>query len=161
MEKEEWRAIPNYEGLYEISSLGRVKSLKFGKERILKTPINKDGYLNCNLCCIGKVKNFQVHQLVAMAFLNHIPCGLKLVVDHVNDNPQDNRLENLRVVTNRFNVYKTQGNYSSKYKGVCWDKRINKWVSHIYINGKLKCIGRFNCELSASIAYQNKLKEIL
>lgn len=158
---EIWKSIPNYEGLYEVSSLGRVKSLKFGKERILKAIINKDGYLFCNLSCLGKVKSFQVHQLVAMAFLNHTPCGLKLVVDHINDNTKDNRLENLQVVTNRFNAYKTQGNYSSKYKGVCWNKTIKKWVSHIYINGKLKCIGRYKCELEASEAYQNKLKELI
>jgi hypothetical protein len=95
-----------------------------------------------------------------MAFLNHIPSGNKLVIDHRNDNKLDNRLENLQVVTNRFNTCKTRGNYSSKYKGVNWHKHTQKWVSRIIINNKRHSLGYFNCELAAHLAYQNKLKTI-
>ena len=160
MEKEEWKPVKDYEGLYEVSNLGNVKSLKLGKEKILKLSVDGAGYLRCNLSLNGIAKQVKAHQLVAMAFLNHTPCGFKLVVDHINDDKLDNRVENLQVVTNRFNVCKTQYNYSSKYKGVYWNKQKNKWKSQIRINKKRIHLGYFNCELTASIAYQNKLKTI-
>ena len=95
-----------------------------------------------------------------MAFLNHTPNGNKLVVDHINDDKTDNRLDNLQVVTQRINTCKTQDRYTSNYKGVSLYKRTNKWISKININGKLIHLGYFNCELSAALAYQNKIKEI-
>lgn len=153
MEKEVWKSIPNYEGLYEVSSLGIVKSLRFNKEKILSQ--GKIRYCNVVLWknSIGITRT--AHQLVAEAFLNHTPNGMKLVVDHINDNKLDNRVENLQIVTTRFNAYKTQGKYSSKYKGVSWDKKLNKWRAMISINGKLKHLGYFNCELLAYQAYEN------
>jgi hypothetical protein len=161
---EIWKPIPNYEGLYEVSNLGSVKSLrndKFKKEKILKQGVNGRGYFHVRLYINGISKTRKTHQLVAESFLNHKPDGTqKLVVDHINDNPKDNRLVNLQVVTGRFNCKKTQGKYSSKYKGVCWDKSRNKWMAQIKINGKKKHLGLFKCELPAHLAYQNKLKEI-
>jgi hypothetical protein len=149
---EIWKSIQNYEGLYEVSNLGRVKSLKFNKEKILS-----QGMLRyCNVVLwknsIGITRT--VHQLVAESFLNHTPNGMKLVVDHINDDKLDNRVENLQIVTTRFNAYKTQGKYSSKYKGVSWDKKLNKWRAMISINGKLKHLGYFNCELLAYHEYE-------
>ncbi len=82
------------------------------------------------------------------------------MIDHVNDIKTDNRAENLQLVTSRFNTCKTQDRYTSNHKGVCWDKKANKWVTQIHINGKQKKLGYFACELKASLAYQNKLKEI-
>lgn len=158
METEIWKSIPNYEGLYEVSSLGRVKSLYQNKEKIL-SPRPCKGYLLVALCLNKKRKDICIHQLVAMAFLNHNPCGHKLVVDHINDVKTDNRLENLQVVTHRFNAYKTQGKYSSSYKGVCWDKDRNKWMAKIYFNGKHLFLGRYNTEEEAKICYQNTLKQ--
>jgi hypothetical protein len=161
---EEFRDIPGYEGLYQVSNLGNVKSLgndRTRKEKILKLCINKTGYYHVGLSKHGKVKSLNVHQLVVMAFLGHDPCGYNLVVDHINNNPLDNRVDNLQIVTQRFNSKKNQVKYSSKHKGVSWYKKLNKWVSHIRINGKGFHLGYFNCELAASIAYQNKLKEIL
>ena len=159
MMEEIWKPIPNYEGLYEVSDLGRVKSLNYNRtktEKFLKLQKNSVGYYHVIL----KGKTLQVHQLVAITFLNHIPNGYNLIIDHINDNKLDNRPKNLQIVTARFNTCKTQGNYSSKYKGVSWSKAAKKLLSFIRINGKLKHLGLFNCELSASIAYQNKLKEI-
>lgn len=161
---EEFRDIPGYEGLYQVSNLGNVKSLNYNrtcKEKNLKTRIDGNGYYQVGFCKNGEVKTFKVHKLVAMTFLNHKPCGHKLVIDHLNDIKTDNRLENLQIVTQRENVFKTQGRYSSQYKGVSWSKQKNKWVSNILINKKRIHLGLFNCELAASISYQNKLKEIL
>jgi len=171
-ELEVWKDIPGYEGLYQVSNLGNVKSLprewvtgkgavRKHKGKILKGSTNSSGYRLVILCVNGKIKGYTIHQLVAIAFLNHKPNGLELVVDHINDNKLDNRVENLQIVTNRFNICKTQGKYSSKFKGVVWHKQLNKWRSQIVINGKLKHLGVFKCELSASHAYQKALKELL
>ncbi len=159
--EEIWKDVIGYEGRYKISNYGRLKSIK-KQEKILKGSINKDGYIQYSLNW-AKYKKFNVfgaQQLVAMAFLNHKPCGLKLVVDHINDNKLDNIAENLQIVTNRFNTCKTQGKYSSQYKGVSWNKRLNKWTAQIHINGKDKYLGRYQCELKAHQAYLNEIKNL-
>lgn len=159
---EIWRDIPNYEGLYQVSDLGRVKSLNYrntGIEGIMKPKVSSSNYYDVNLYKYGKSKTHQVHQLVAIAFLGHTPCGLKLVVDHINDNQLDNRVENLQIVTQRFNANKTQGRYSSQYKGVTWDKTNNKWKSRIEINRNPIFLGYFIDEYQAHLVYQKALLE--
>ena len=158
MKTEIWKDIKDYEGLYKVSNLGRVKSLKFGKERILSAATNATGYSLVALCN-GKTKAITVHQLVAMAFLNHKPCGHKIVVDHINTIKTDNRLENLQVITHRQNCTKDKKG-TSKYTGVHWCKPRNKWRAEIRINGKTKYLGSFKSELEASEAYQLKLETI-
>lgn len=155
---EIWKDIPGYENYYQVSSLGRVKSLR--RNKVMKGSLSKKGYPTVVLSVNTIEKNTQVHQLVAMTFLNHTPCGMGLVVDHINNNKLDNRLENLQLITQRENSYRLQGNYSSKYKGVCWFTSRKKWVSRIHIDGKTHHLGYFNTEEEASIAYQNKLKTI-
>ena len=157
---EIWKDIVDYEGLYQVSNLGRVKSFKWNKDKILKGGIDLTGYYLVVLHKNRLRKTKRIHQLVSVAFLNHIPNGYELVVDHINDDKIDNRVENLQLVTQRENAYKKQGNYSSQYKGVCWHKQTKKWVAHITINGKLKHLGLFINEKDASNAYKNKLKNI-
>ena len=155
MKKEEWKTIPNYEGLYEVSSLGRVKSVR--KNKILK-PILNSKYLKVSL---SNYKKYRIHQLMVITFLNHKPDGTyKLVVDHINGDYLDNRLENLQLISQRENVSKSNKLKTSKYIGVSWSKQSKKWHSSITINKKLIHLGYFNCELEASIVYQNKFKEI-
>ena len=139
--EEIWKDIPEYEGLYQVSNLGRIKRITTNK--ILKLTKRGRHYLGATLSKNGAVKTMYIHQLVAIAFLGHIPNGHQLVVDHINDNTNDNRVENLQIVTQRFNACKTQGKYSSKYKGVCWSIKYKKWYSHIRISGKQKHIGSF------------------
>lgn len=169
---EVWKNIPNYEGMYQISNLGNVKSLprevlKKGKypfickEKILKNRKDGAGYLCVALFKNSKRKDMCVHQLVAIVFLNHTICGYNIVVDHIDSNPLNNRVENLRLITQRENTYRVRDNYSSKHKGVCWKKQAKKWQASITINGKTKYLGLFISEYSAHLAYQNKLKEIL
>jgi len=160
MKTEIWKDIKDYEGLYQVSNLGRVKSLKFGKERILKVKLNSIGYVSVNLSKYGKQKSRTAHQLVAMAFLNHKPCGYKLVVDHINTIKTDNRLENLQVITHRENLSKDKKKGTSKYVGVSWYKRYQKWKAQMLIKGKHKTLGYFKTELEASEAYQSKLETI-
>jgi len=166
--KEEFRKIKGYEGLYQISNMGRVKSLKRKrsngseyKEKILKAGVNARGYFYVILYKDGKMKNFMIHQLVAMAFLNHIPSGYKRVVDHIDNDKNNNRLENLQITTARHNTSKDKKGCSSEYTGVSWFKPTSKWVSKIQIQGKLLHLGYFEFELDASEAYQKALKVIL
>lgn len=148
---EQWKDTPNTEGKYQASSLGRIKSLKFKKKRILKSHFNGNGYLHLN--CNGKTR--KVHQLVVMAFLNHTPCGLKLVVNHKNFIRHDNRLENLEIISQRENTNHKHIEGSSKYTGVSWNKQSKKWVSSILVKGNTVWIGTFDDELEASEYYQN------
>tara|TARA_R110002153_G_scaffold216451_1_gene369011 strand:- start:44 stop:538 length:495 start_codon:yes stop_codon:yes gene_type:complete len=160
---EIWKEIKGYED-YEVSNLGRVKSLRFNKEKILKPTLSgseKSKYLIVSLFKGGKGKTTHIHQLVAQAFLNHKPCGYKLVIDHQNGVRTDNRLENLQVITTRKNTSKGFKNCSSKHTGVYWMKKANKWRAHIYINGKNKHLGMFINELEAAEAYVKALKELL
>ena len=101
--EEIWKDIEGYEGIYQVSNKGRVKSLNYnrtGEERILKIRINKNGYACISL---GKERKFfRVHRLVAIAFIpnpENKPC-----VDHINAIRTDNRVENLRWVTHEENM---------------------------------------------------------
>ena len=111
--KEIWKDKKDYEGLYMVSNWGRVKSIKFGKERILKPVTNSSGYLLVNLCKDGKVKAFTVHRLVAEAFLpnpHNYPC-----VNHKDENKQNNNVDNLEWCTHEYNInYGTRTERCSK-----------------------------------------------
>ncbi len=161
--EEIWKDVVDYEGRYLISNTGRLKSiLKNRVEKLLKGSLSKQGYWQYSLNWKEKNKYnvYTAHQLVSQSFLGHKVCGHKLVIDHINDNKLDNRVENLQIVTNRFNSHKTQGKYSSQYKGVYWRKDTKKWRARILINGKNKSLGFFINEYQAHLAYQNALKNI-
>lgn len=94
-----------------------------------------------------KQKHISMHR-----FITNAPQGLE--VDHINGNGLDNRKENLRICTksqNLRNQHKTCG--TSKYKGVSWRVRANKWESRIYVNGKKLFLGLHSDEVAAAIAY--------
>lgn len=161
---EIFKDIIGFEGNYQVSNFGRVKSLpkkiymhKGGyyhtKERILKQGITK-GYHTVGLCKNRKVETIKVHKLVAMAFLNHKPCGMKLVVDHINGKKSDNRVDNLQVISQRENTSKNKKDHSSQYTGVSWSKNAKKWRSQVSINGKISFLGYFHCELEAKRTYE-------
>ncbi len=171
MQKEIWKDVPNYEGHYQVSNLGRVKSLSrkaFNgksmhtlKGRILKGSSGKSNYLIVGLSKNGKRKTITIHQLVVMAFLNHKPNGYNgLIVDHVNNIKTDNRLNNLQLVTARHNLSKDRKNKTSKYTGVRWCNSSSKWRSAIYINGNQIHLGLFLSEKEASNTYQKAKKKL-
>jgi hypothetical protein len=108
---EEWRKIPNYDE-YEVSNLGRVRSLR--RNIIMSQRPDRYGYKYVNLYSNGR-KTFKVHQLVAMSFLNHIPCGLEIVVDHINNVKDDNRLVNLQLISCKANNQKDKKNLGISY----------------------------------------------
>ena len=124
MIKEVWKDIPEYEGLYQISNYGRVKSLNYrtlGKEEILKQSVDSLGYCRVGLHNNREVKTFMVHRLVAKCFLE--PIEGKDIVNHKDQNPSNNRVENLEFCTQQYNVTYNDAhiqrgiNNRGKYKG--------------------------------------------
>ena len=169
--EEIWKDIPNYEGYYQSSNLGRIKSLSrivlrkgkypfMSKEKVLKPALIPLGYYQIVLHKNGIKKGKSIHSLVAESFLNHKPNGHKLVVNHKNFNREDNRVENLEIITNRENTNKKHIKSSSKYVGVYFYKRVSKWVAQIWVNGKKKILGYFENEYDAYLAYQKALNEL-
>ena len=98
---EIWKDIDGYEGLYQVSNLGRVKSLHHNKEKILKGSYAKEGYHLISLSKEGTQKRCLVHRLVATAF---IPNPYKLeCVNHKDENPRNNNVDNLEWCTKAYN----------------------------------------------------------
>ena len=156
---EVWKYIPKFES-YQVSNLGNVKSLKYGKERILKKPIGAGGYIQVGIYKNKKCSKRTINQLMAIAFLNHKPCGHKMVVDHIDNNKKNNKLYNLQLITQRENSSKDKKKGTSKYTGVFFAKGKNKWRAAITINGKQKHLGCFVNEKDAAQAYKNELKKL-
>ena len=159
---ETWKDIKGYDGLYEVSDLGNVRSLQNwrGLSFRLMIPTVQNGYLYLKLTKNGIRKKYGVHQLVAMSFLNHSPNGNTIEVDHINFIRNDNRLCNLRLLKQRENASKSHLKSSSQYTGVTFCKRRNKWRSRIVINRKEVFLGEFKTELEAHLEYQKKNKNI-
>ncbi len=122
---EEWRPVVGYEGLYEVSDWGRVKSLKFGKEKLLKPFDNSCGYLHVGLCKDGKKKNFYLHKLVAEAFIpNH---NGFTEVNHKDEDKTNNRVENLEWCDRSYNC-----NYSTRNQRVAEANTNGVLSKHVY-----------------------------
>lgn len=102
MKKEYWKPVVGYEGHYQVSNFGRVKSIKFGKEIILKQHINiKGGYYYVCLLKNGKHKNYYVHRLVAQAFIPN-PDNLP-EVNHKDECKTNNVVSNLEWCDRKYN----------------------------------------------------------
>lgn len=100
-----WKDIPGYEGIYQVSNTGLVKRIKTSKGaragRIL-VPGHDRGYPSVNLLTNGKYKHRKIHQLVMLAFVGDRPAGIE--VNHKNGIRHDNRLENLEYLTKQENI---------------------------------------------------------
>lgn len=114
IEFEEWRTIEEYPN-YQISNFGRIKSLWFGREKILKQSIHKNGYSHITLHKEDKMKTFLTHRLVAMTFIpnpNNYP-----QVNHKDEVKTNNCISNLEWVTQEYNnSYGTRLERMSKTK---------------------------------------------
>lgn len=100
MIEEIWKDVVGYEGFYEVSNLGNVR--RKGKANNLKGRIHRDGYMLLVLCVNCKGKSFQVHRLVASAFI--VNRKNREQVNHKNGIKSDNRLENLEWATRSENA---------------------------------------------------------
>ena len=144
---------------YFISNFGNVKNNK--NNRILKQRTKTDGYKDIGLYKNGIRKRFYVHRLVAKAFLEN-PDNKRKVIDHIDNNPSNNNVKNLRWCSQKENGY-NQGkhiNNTTGFKGVSFHKPLNKYVARIRMNGKQTHLGLFETAEEASKAYEAKAKEI-
>ena len=164
--EEIWRDVKGYEGLYQVSNLGRIKSL----ERFIKTRKNKNGmngyihkqesiriptkdykgYLRLNLCKEGKQKPFKVHRLVAQAFIpnpNNLP-----QVNHKDENKENNCITNLEWCTNEYNH-----NYGTRNKRVA-EKQKGRKIPFEQIKNKIAVL-QINKDTNEVIRKYDSIKE--
>lgn len=154
---EIWKDIPEYIGMYQVSNLGNVKSVerysfesRNKKPRILlslmlKSYISTNGYRYVSLCKNGKSIHKSIHQLVAIAFLNHKPCGYKLVVNHIDNNRLNNNINNLEIVTQSVNTNKVH--LRNENTGIYKDRK--KWSATVHKNYKKIHIGNYETKEDA------------
>lgn len=101
-DNEHWKDIDGYDGLYQVSDLGRVRSRKSGEWKVRKSVKNKDGYLTVCLFKDNKVNGFFVHRLVASAFIPNSD-ETKTTINHINEDKTDNRVSNLEWCDRKYN----------------------------------------------------------
>jgi len=171
---EEWRDAKGYEGYYQVSNLGRVKSLdryisytkkkaRFYPSKILVEMVNSSKYPFVNLYKKNSHKTTEIHKIVWDAFGDEPSDGRRLQIDHIDNDKTNNHINNLRLVSTRTNCAKRSMQYpkSSEYTGVCYDKRTKMWVAQIRIEKSSKSrnrwLGRHKTELQAHLAYQKVL----
>ena len=117
--EEIWKDVVGYEGLYQVSDKGRVKSLWFGKEKILKPVKDGRGYLLVNFYKNGDMKMCKIHRLVALTFLTN-PQNLP-EINHRDEDKTNNKVENLEWCDRKYNC-----NFGSR----------NQRIAEKHTNGK-------------------------
>jgi len=99
--EEIWKDVISYEGIYEVSNLGRVRSINTGRKKPLKPLLGNNGYFKINLYKDKKMSAINIHRLVAIAFI--INDGNKKQVNHIDGNKINNNVDNLEWVTDSEN----------------------------------------------------------
>ena len=167
MMEEIWKDIEGFEGLYQVSNFGKIKSLArtyknsgsysgfiSRKESLVKC-FDVDGYHQCYLSKNGKTKSLKVHRLVALSFIeNETHSNL---INHIDGNRKNNLASNLEWVNNSENAlhgHLRRANKSSKYPGVSYIKRDKKWYASVFFKGKNKSLGTYHKEEDAYNAYK-------
>lgn len=138
---EDFKVIKDFEN-YSVSNLGNVRNDKTGLN--LKQATNEKGYKFVGLSKNGKTTHKRIHRLIAEAFIPNPE--KKSLIDHIDNNPCNNNIDNLRWSTHRENSQnaKKSTKNCSGFKGVSWIKAKNKWRAYLMIDGKLKHLGYFD-----------------
>lgn len=156
---EVWKDIMSYEGLYQVSSLGRVKSLprrskalpgRITKERLLKPVLNKpNGYMQVGLFKETKLKMTYIHQLVAKHFISNEEC--KSTVNHIDGRKDNNTIDNLEWATHseqnlhRFRVL---------------DHKNSENVKKIFIKNNIKSVNQIDLITNEIVKTWESMKQI-
>ena len=185
-ENEVWKDVVGYEGLYQVSNLGRIRKIRkknlYSKNKMcplisnIMTPrFVTGGYLSVRLTKDKKSKGKRVHRAVAEAFIQNP--GKKETVNHKDFDKTNNHVSNLEWMTNAENINHAFKNgrfksssirkrsikknmpLTSKYMGVHYDTKKDRFIAQITYNGVNNYLGTFKKEIDAAIAYKNKLKE--
>ena len=142
VESEVWKPVVGYEGLYEVSNIGRVRSINYhksGKAKVMSPSFNTWGYLIVDLRKNNKRHSYAVHRLVAFAFIPN-PDNFP-EINHKNEIKTDNNVENLEWCTRKYNI-----NYGTAIK------RRSKPIVQLDNNGNV--VGKWESGLSASRYYK-------
>ena len=132
---EVWSPVKGYEGLYKVSTMGNAKSLNYnktGKEKVMKLTKDPKGYLRLHLSKDGKVKTFQVHRLVAQAFIpnpDNLPC-----INHKDENPLNNHYSNLEFCSYQYN--NTYGRRIERVTKAMTNGKLSKPVCQYSLDGE-------------------------
>ena len=174
--KEIWKPVKDYEGLYEVSSYGQVRSLtrmikcsnihntcynRIMKGMLLKSSLNSDNYNVVRLTNNkSEIKTLKVSRLVFIAFNGDIKYNY--IIDHKDNNSSNDYLYNLQQIQQRLNTSKDKNKLktSSKYTGVCFLKHRDKWKASIFYKYKTITLGSFKNEVDAATAYNEALYAI-
>ena len=165
---EIFKDIIGYEGLYQVSNLGNVKSLsrivkrtdgrkQELKGKALKTIKSSGGYNQCALYKDGSRRLILVHTMVSKAFISTDYRSKGLVVRHKNQVRTDDTLENLEVVSRGESLSNRKG--TSDFVGVSFCNTTGLWAASIFINGKQKFLGRFKEEILAHYKHQQAVMD--
>ena len=124
IENEEWRDIDGYDGVYQVSDFGRVRSLKYGKVRVLRERKDKNGYVSVMLSKNNNQKRHRVHRLVASAFIPNCDES-KTVINHINEVKTDNRV---------YNLEWCDRSYNQTYNDINWRRKngIRRKIAKLY-----------------------------
>ena len=157
-----------YETNIEATSDGKIRRIKTdwckgtSLGEIDFSKLKDDGYydrLKVMIKDVGR-KTIKVHQIVASVYLGYTFNCYKSVIDHIDSNNKNNDVSNLRVVSHRENMSKERTLKSKLPVGVSFRKDMNKYQSHIRINGIKKHIGVYDTIEDAEISYKNVLNGI-
>jgi hypothetical protein len=153
---EIYKLIEGYEN-YEVSTFGNVRNTN--TNRILKPGTESNGYLIVSLRKDKIKKTCKIHRLVGKAFIenpDNKPC-----IDHIDRNKINNNIFNLRLASHSENSQNRtiQKNNSSTVSGVSFNKKSNKWIVHISINGKLNYLGLYK-DFDEAVQVRKEQEEI-
>lgn len=167
---ENWKDIKGYEGYYQVSNLGRIKSLKRtvcysnGKSVTYAEKIRKSSNSEYRLIALskdGNVKMFKISRIVANHFLNKVEG--KYIVNHIDGNKHNDHVENLEYVTTSENIIHAFENgliqKKNKISGIFYDENRKRWCSYLYRNNKNIFLGRFLSENEAIEAREKYINE--
>jgi len=141
--KEKWKPIKGFEGVYKISSHGRLKSFKSALRGRILSNINKNGdYISVVLGVKDKIRYCRIHVLVAEAFISENHEGLE--VNHIDGNKQNNHIDNLEWVTRKENIRQAISLNPNILKGMIhYNKYVRpKKIRQLTLSGEL--INKFN-----------------